>query len=362
MTGLSRELYKHCQEILIQCDEFNDRETLLPLFVRDELSIFRDRLPTANDKLMLVSKTIDFLLHRNLANKQPVLPIFLEILRDRYDIRDAIFSDLESLYFAVNKELLDARFDEIPIVVMAMNRLEANDLLAETVFQNEHVTQAAHRRFMQLKNALQAHNLNDISILYSDERDDWVPSIHRENTIREILINIIDYVNQQHLSNSIVPYFLSESFFSPDHDMRRDTWHQVEQTAGVLVVDSISLFHPILRRYLLQSQVISNKHIAILVLAPINYRNLQINYVIEEEISSEIPMAFSRFDQELDKLCEFGISDLRGLQRWLFSNLPESAKAAKILKPVQSNRKLLRSHIGNPQGMEKLVFGKGGDQ
>ena len=95
--GLSSKLYNRCRDTLLKCSECNNDTSLRAVFVTNELRPFRDRLPTAASKSERVDVSLSFLLDQHLSDGQPVLPIFLDALRDRYLEGDALRDALETL-------------------------------------------------------------------------------------------------------------------------------------------------------------------------------------------------------------------------------------------------------------------------
>lgn len=85
--------------------------------------------------------------------------------------------------------------------------------------------------------------------------------------------------------------------------------------------------------------------------------------MIEEVIDSQMELAFSRFDEHLDRLCEIGIGDLRAIQRWLYAILPEEANIVQDQKPNPKNRRMVRERMNRePLGMDRVIFGQRGGQ
>lgn len=97
MPGLSSELHHRCRVTLLKCTEFDTNAVLRAVFVTQELSPFRSGMPEAANKNGRVDVCLDFLLPQRLSDGQPVLPLFLAALRDRYQEGDALRDELEAL-------------------------------------------------------------------------------------------------------------------------------------------------------------------------------------------------------------------------------------------------------------------------
>ncbi|MDF5726658.1 MAG: tetratricopeptide repeat protein [Rhizonema sp. PD38] len=96
--GLPRELNNRCRQVLLQCDEFNDYENLIAVFVTDELLAFKFEIRNANSRKQLVNYCLEDLLQKRTKSGEPVLPIFLANLKDRYERGNALHDELADLY------------------------------------------------------------------------------------------------------------------------------------------------------------------------------------------------------------------------------------------------------------------------
>lgn len=362
--ALPQELYTRCRATLLKCGEFDSHASLQAVFVTAELVLYQDGLPTGSSKKERVSKTIDYLLLRRLSDGRAVFPSFLAALRDRYNPGDELHDELGKRCSEVEQELNKVEVIDIPFVVVAMTNDEATDLIAETVFDDPTVAPVERARFQQFRESLQKHGITDLSSHYGERREDWKPHVCQQSTINEIILGIADLTNQQRSETPglslIYPQSFSTSFFAKDEDTRLETWDQLGRLGCVIIVDSISVFHPVLRRILRSSEMGSNERAAMLVLSPVNSSAIPVNQLIEQEISLQMQRAFARFSKNLDRLCEIGIGDLRAFQRWLFAILPEAATIVQKGKPNSTSLEIFRAKTEKPPGVEGLVFGKRG--
>jgi hypothetical protein len=366
MPGLPTDLLKRCHTVLLQCSEFDNHASLQAVFVGAELTAFRDRLPETGDRHERVIQTVSFLLSRYLKNNLPVFPVFLEVLRDQYDPQDAQYHDLEQLRSDVEGELGAVESIEIPFVIVAMTHDEANELITENVFDNPNVAQVERTRFQAFGKALQEHGIADLLNHYGESREDWQPHTCQQGTVEEIILDTALFFNQRHSERSrrplVHPRFYSSDFFAEDKDARLEIWNQLSRSGCIMIVDAVSMFHPVLRRILSRSEMGSNERVAILALSPVDSCAIPVNHLIEQEMSSQMQRAFARFSKYLDRLCEFGIGDLRAIQRWLFVTLPEAAAIVQNQRPNPSSRELVREQMGQPLGIDRLIFGQRGEQ
>ena len=105
MLRLSSDLYHQCRETFMKCSEFDSEISLRTIFVTNELSPYRNRLTEVKSKSDRIDACIDFILSQTLKDAQPLLPLFLLTLRDRYQEEDSIYYELDRLYKAVEADI-----------------------------------------------------------------------------------------------------------------------------------------------------------------------------------------------------------------------------------------------------------------
>ena len=106
MISLSSQLILHCRRVFINCLEFDSDEALRAVFVSDELALFSDTLPEANNKIQRVDLLIHYLLQKKLNDGRFVFPLFILNLRDRYQLGDSQRGDLDNLYIEIKAEMM----------------------------------------------------------------------------------------------------------------------------------------------------------------------------------------------------------------------------------------------------------------
>jgi hypothetical protein len=250
----------------------------------------------------------------------------------------------------------------IPIVVVSMTITEAEylrDKVGSSYQEHEDLQLTA---FKQLTESLQAYNVLDFTEYYGQRRDDWKTyscSNELSESIETLVNEMIDEFNEysttlQNMNLPIIqPSFVSTEFFELNDDRRAAIWSELGRRGCLIIVDSVSLFHPRIRKYLAGAQVVANEKTSILVLSPINPQITNVNQILENLIKSEIELAFHRFNTEFDKRCEIGLGDLRSMKRWLFSILPETIEILKPPQPYLENRRKMRS-TGDINGVDAL--------
>lgn len=252
-------------------------------------------------------------------------------------------------YLPYEATLDPAKTIDIQFVIAAMTRSEAEALSTGQVFEDPAVPAEEQRQFQEFSKILPQSNLDNLLASYRPRREEWVPPFHQGSSVKQTILAMVDLVNRTRADllgpAQIQPYFISEAFFSSDPETRRRTW-QSAQSGCIIVADSVSLFHPHLRRLLLESETSSRNEVALIILSPVNFSQLPVNQLIEKKIMER---ALARFAGDLKGLSEFGAGDLRVLQRWLFATLPEVANIRQQADPA--NRAVLREKLGPPRGL-----------
>lgn len=253
---------------------------------------------------------------------------------------------------------------DIPFVIFAMTREEVNQLIEETIFKDAEIAPIELSNYQNFKKTLQEHKIELASFLshYGEHREEWQPYNCPNTSIQEIIVKTLDSVNEHVQSETstyplIKPEFVSANCLNEDRDTRQEIWRKLDWHGGVLVIDSVSLFHPFLLKKLSSSGMCTSEKITMLVLSPISACSFPVNQSIEGLISSKMERAFARFNNSWDRLCEVGLGDLRAIQRWLFATIPETARIFQQEKPYPGNRKIWRKHSGQPRGQDQLLYG-----
>ncbi|MGB0385941.1 MAG: hypothetical protein ACPGWR_14065 [Ardenticatenaceae bacterium] len=360
--SLPSHLVERCRQILLQCSQFDSYDSLQSFLVTTELRMHRRRVPRCNNRADQVDQTIAYLWQLKLMNGEPTFPIFLLRLRDRQDKNGPLYRELDDLH----KQVLQVASNNItlPFVTVSMTKQELNELMTEKIFNDPTVPPVTQFRFRQFRRVLSKMGISDLSPYYGAHREEWKPLIYPHTSIKQIVTDMMNRVNHylrepQQLPK-LYPQFLSNDFFTENRKKRIQTLRKLRQSGGIIIVDSISLFHPILAQILSSSDLGSNKRVAILVVSPINTNTLPINQLIEQTVDSYMQMTSVRFEEDFDKLCELGVGDLRTLRRWLYDILPETAKIAQSQRPNFDNSHKMRQMMGtNPRGIQQAFWGGG---
>lgn len=237
---------------------------------------------------------------------------------------------------------------EIPVVVFAMTHDEAVD-----VAQNEIL------KSTELLGHFSTYQIRDLAEYYHDFRDDWHPVNGNNSSIQEIIEEIVDQLNLESSESKIWPRFYSEDFLSNEQNIRNKTHLWLAENGGILIIDTISLFHTRLREQLMGSAC-WNSRVSIVALHPIGMGALPTNGFIES-IVNKLEKAFYRFDKVLDLYCDLGIGDMRDLKRWLSLALPATQKRFQTLQPDLDRLKSVKQVQPKLGNIRSLIRGDLGE-
>ncbi len=216
----------------------------------------------------------------------------------------------------------------IPLLTVAMTKEEARSLITESVFEDPFASRMDLRRYREFKEFLTHNFLDDLMSDYGNERDDWIPHICPNKSIVDILSSVVRRLNQEYQLLLNIKS-ASNDLFGTNFGRQQVIMNSMLQNGGLIVIDAISLFNPVLLNNLKKSGLTAYKNIAIVIIYPTEYKRGQLNTLIEDLIRQELPMVELRFDQTLDSLVEIGIVDSRTLIRWLNFTLPRIANVIR---------------------------------
>lgn len=277
------------------------------------------------------------------ANRKLLLDDLLAWAREQNPERYLLHGPYDDISVA------NANATKIQVAIIAMTRLEAIELVAETIFSDL----KARESWQKLKEVLQRH-LQDFTLCYDESRrDGWRPLIKiNQKSIWEIIEeDVVKELKEQgraiiNLEN------LSTMCLSPNDVERDQAWEKLATYGGILIVDAISMCHPQLRRYFVQL-IGSNRRIAVIVVVPRN--DHEINELLENEIYiPHLGMVFRRFAKHFDPIYEFGVGDLNTLHRRLGLILLNCMDNNGL---DQSRRAAIRAQRGQSLGIGQVAVG-----
>jgi hypothetical protein len=352
-----------CHTVFLKCNEFHSHAALKAVFIQSELSAFANNLPEGNSEAERVDALIGYLANKRLADGRLIISVFIESLQQKYNPIDKLFAELG--------ELIDQNFEQsgkilnLNIVSIAMNAQEAQEFNSDDVIKHPNLSENARHQLQELKNACAQRGIDWLTH-YKPERDNWTPFTEELTSIHDIVWDIATKANQKRCeikaSPILKPNFLSDDFFSKNVQTRSKVWNTLRDNGGVLLIDSLSLYHPILRVIFSKYNASSFREVATLIIYPERITLLPVNNIIEQDIQNEMEQEFVRYAQELDPFYEIGVGSFYSLQRHLLGILIKSADLLQGQHPKTDNIERVRQLMGLPAGVKQQIFGQGVNQ
>jgi hypothetical protein len=281
-------------------------------------------------------------------NKMLLTDIYLDYSNKELSNKEDLNKLCEELTDSIRKHVPEAgkTLVGVPLVILAMTRAEAKALLWGSV------QPVKPERFNELRAELKkSYSLSRLIKFYGEKRDDWRSPLcqterARPMTIKEfigdVVIRLNDAARSENKKYLIDLQFRSEDFTNTNLAERVKVHTELEDRCMV-VVDSLSLFHPTLAEIVNHSPLHSARNIFPIAVPPPYYHRAGIDKIIESAMKEMLALPYHRFETNLDRLCEFGISHPRALKRWLFAALPEAANKFNCLSPRDENREDFRA-------------------
>jgi hypothetical protein len=218
------------------------------------------------------------------------------------------------------------------VAVCAMNRGEAEDVLTRGI-RDEEFGEEFSTFLAALRRRSHTLNISTLKRSYGNAREDWIPAFCQHSlpqSISGIIHNIVNKLQKDKTNDfpDLSPYFVSDIVFPEEHGQRIDPRERARflytlKRGAVLIVDAISLFHPHLRRTLLESGLATHNPISIIIVYPFGLEHSQLHKELVPLVESKLQDARIRFSDDLLLDCELGIGDLDPLRRWLYTVLPQ---------------------------------------
>jgi hypothetical protein len=246
-----------------------------------------------------------------------------------------------------------ARSISVPVVVIAMSREQAERLIQDPE------QSAGRSTIISNFQAYAGFQSTDWIEHYDQEPDDWKPfyrSLPKARSIREIIIDVIDYFNaHEKLNEGLVlePRFMTSDFL--DRDQRSRAVESLENRRGVLIIDPLSLQHPVIMDMLLSSGVLGSPTVSAIVINPLDQSPLDVHAAVQSLIQAKLQRFYDRFSQHLDLECEYGGEDIINLRRWLLFRLSRLREEARILP---STRQSFLKQAGIEENLEGSQIGE----
>ncbi len=97
MQSFSTQSITQLRNVLLRCREFENINSLRSVFITSELLPFRAGLRMADNSAELVNLFLEYIILQKRSGGMPVLPIFINALKERYEIGDSIRDELDQL-------------------------------------------------------------------------------------------------------------------------------------------------------------------------------------------------------------------------------------------------------------------------
>jgi hypothetical protein len=230
------------------------------------------------------------------------------------------------------------------------------------VINHPDLSENGKKQLHEIKSACAQHK-NDWLTHYKPERDNWIPFTEELINIHDIVWIIATKVNEKGYERSntpiLKPNFISDDFFSKNVQTRTKVWNTLRDNGGVLIIDSISLYHPYLHDIFFRSHASSFREVATLIIYPEKITLLPINNIVEQGIQNGMEQEFVRFAEELDPFYEIGVGSFFSLQRYLLGILIATADLLQKQRPKPDNIQRIRQLMGPSTGVKQQIFGQG---
>lgn len=250
----------------------------------------------------------------------------------------------------------------LPLLIVAMTRAEAEELVAHPELIEQSAGLETRQRFDKLREALTQHGRKTFVEHYQRTREAWAPfqpadSAPRQAdpqramaTLGSLLADVVERIHRaagpglRGRQIKLQGYPLDPLL--EDATPLRPIYNHVAHTGCLVVIDELSLFHPRLREAVLASPLIHSRQVAMVTVSPLDPRRRSPTEILEQEIERRLGSTVDRFSFELDPQCELGIGDASRLKRWLFSSLPEAVARLREPSPSQPRIASFATELG----------------
>ena len=363
--NLPSELFQDCVRAFNDCDEFNSTESLRALFTPQELRPLQDSVPSTSTKKDRVTQTISLLVESNAADGSSALLTFLNLLIIRRDVNDGERLILARLKRQIETILWSGIPVEIPLVVVAMTKGQADELFASGGYPHFRDDEE-RKRFEALIADIESSGLarNVLPDRYGDNPSDWKPYVYpydpAPKTVGVLAEEMAAAINagrraqadraEMQLVNK------SEQFFGSNQKIADDAWRELEAKGCVLLVDPLSLFHRKVHDALDRARLLARERVAVTVISPISFHRVPANEAIEMQVKS-LYLGMERFNNPAGALCDFGTGDLGSLTRWLFAALRQIEGVLRWEMPNPAASAQFRRQGPSAPPIEQYIFG-----
>ncbi|MFT3802061.1 MAG: DUF4062 domain-containing protein [Burkholderiaceae bacterium] len=250
----------------------------------------------------------------------------------------------------------------VPVCVVAMTAAELAALRTDPTLLAR-LSAAEAGQFHDLMQALAAAG-PDWSARYGATRHRWRPFDPVGATVRRIAEQMAEDAavrgqgrqRQRHMRLQWYPF----DCLLTDNRRLRPAYREVARAGCVVLLDELSLFHPVLREAFQNSPYFNNDQVAIVTVSPFDPVRGALDALLEDAARKRLAGAFDRYAVEYDPQCELAVSDERRLKRWLHSSLPATLLRLQEPRPDRGALGALAAELGEFEPAPKRDYGWGG--
>jgi hypothetical protein len=224
----------------------------------------------------------------------------------------------------------------VPIVLLVMNAVEADDLMNGTLLDAS--PDEIKTDFESLQSHLRGHGAADWIERYKTTPQEWQPFSGAEGaeSIEELIIQTLRSITGY--ESAFVPLFIDIRTLNEERN--RLALRELRQEGCVVIIDSISMRHPIIHREFYQSSLDAYPNTSVVSIAPMNSAFdvlREMNLIIQMRIAD---MEFTKrmYDDEDYGTCE-ELCEERRFKHWL------ADRVKKLTRHQAAPQKSIRSYM-----------------
>lgn len=277
------------------------------------------------------------------------------------DLHSKVISSMAKHLVKLEREKAGTKRKQLllPTIVISMNLEEATELQNKSVLE-KHAGKEEIQKYEQFLEALDKEGCQNPFERYKEDRDLWKPSFGEGKTISELIENGLLKVNQNYSKDeqTIIGYSITDEFFNGE--VNKNEFVKIAKEEGcLLIVDAISLFHPLVRKRLLKSGLPSQPKSAVVFISPTVANSNSVTRSIEKLVSAEMDDVFERYDAKGEVLCEMNVGDLRSFQRWFFTAISAETQMAHNPNAHPENVKEFQNRLNiTPKNIHRYFYSK----
>lgn len=234
---------------------------------------------------------------------------------------------------ALSLGLAIARPVAVPVVVLAMTQVEAEDLLDEPAPGANGSLDSLRQELERRLAAQRARTVGGKwpAGVYGPQREDWHPFGPGKLGAMALLNSTLERINNErskrdrvfirHDNIRLVPHvYRSDDMLQPAYGARK-LLQQVRDRGCLVLVDELSLLHPTLRQQ--ADWLLRGDNVAVVSSQPLDPPSEAMGATLGERSCLDVGALLRRFGAENDPRCELTVSNPERLLRWLLMVLPE---------------------------------------